>query len=79
MQALIDEDLIEQPMGSKILSSATVACKVIKAPIPRTILWRRGNQQLLSSEAVSSEKHSKKTKKYEEMSNKCINNSESYR
>lgn len=65
-------------MGSQILSSAAVACKVIKAPIPRTIQWRRGNQQLLSSEAVSiiiTQKH----ENIKENPIKWINNSESYR
>lgn len=39
-------------MGARILASATIACKVIKATIPKTIHWRRSIQQLLSNEAV---------------------------
>lgn len=52
MQALIDENLVNESMGAKIIASATIACKIIKAPIPKTIHWRRSIQQLLSNEAV---------------------------
>lgn len=54
MEAIIDEGLVNEPMGAKILAKSTIACKLVYAPIPRTIHWRRSIQQLLSNEAVSS-------------------------
>lgn len=54
MEALIDADLVKEPMGAKLLTKSIIAYKLIKAPIARTIHWRRSVQQLLSDEVVSS-------------------------
>lgn len=47
VQAIIDEEFTNEPAGSKIIATATIGYKLIKADIPRTIYWQRSVQQTL--------------------------------
>lgn len=47
VQAMIDEELTNEPAGSKIIATAIVGYKLIKPAIPRTIYWQRSIQQTL--------------------------------
>lgn len=47
VQAIIDEDLTNESMGSKILAAANISYKLTNSVIPRTIYWQRTEQQTL--------------------------------
>lgn len=47
VQAIIDEDLTNEPIGSRILAVANIGHKLEMSVIPRTIYWQRSVQQTL--------------------------------
>lgn len=47
IQAIIDEDLTKETIGSRILTAANVGYKLTKSLIPRSIYWQRSIQQTL--------------------------------
>lgn len=47
IQAIIDEDLTNETIGSKIVSASNVGYNLTKSLIPRSIYWQRSVQQTL--------------------------------